>query len=63
MVTFITWDTTTYGRVCVLLVTGLRKEEKAYVLAVHRYAENTQKRMQGENTQTDNNCPVGTITF
>lgn len=45
MVTYITWDITTYVRVWVLLVTGLRNEEKTYVLAVHRNAGNMQNKL------------------
>jgi hypothetical protein len=64
MVTYITWDTTTYVKVWVLLVTGLRKEEKTYVLEERRNAVNMQKKkLHMENTKTDDNCPVGTITF
>lgn len=64
MVTYVTWDTTTYVRVWVLLIKGLRKEEETYVLAVPSNAVNMQKKkMHIENTKTDDNCPVGTVTF
>jgi len=44
MVIYVTWGTTTYVRVWVLLLTGLRKEEETYVLAVHSNAAKMPKK-------------------